>query len=263
MYTPKWISTTYTLLELRDLGLIAGHPQALRACRLLLDRGVCKDGGIGFGWGRSETCVSGMVLSMCARFRLKDSRLDGLAGRLLEEQLGDGGWNCRAYRGSRHGSFHTTISVLEGLRDYEKLGGSLAREACAAQGRGREFFLNHRLYRSHRTGEVANPVFTRFVFPPRWHFDVLRGLDYFRECGADRDERLADAIGVVIRRRRPDGRWSVASHYRARVHFEMERAGEPSRWNTLRALRVLGWWKAGRSESAHATGGARRLRESR
>jgi hypothetical protein len=112
----------------------------------------------------------------------------------------------------------------------------------AAQARGREFLLRHRLFRSHRTGEVINPAWTRFSFPPRWHYDILRALDYFRVCDAPRDERLAEAVEIVRQRRRPDGRWILQNRYRGRVFFELEKVGAPSRWNTLRALRVLRWW---------------------
>ncbi|MGD0200852.1 MAG: hypothetical protein ABSD27_08900, partial [Bryobacteraceae bacterium] len=153
VYTPKWTSTTYTLLELRGLGLPAGNPQALKGCRLLLDRGLYHDGGINFGWAPwpSETCVTGMVLSVSAHFGLKDERLERLAAHLLGQQMTDGGWNCRSFRGATHGSFNTTISVLEGLRDYEALNPERAPRLRQAQERGREFLLAHRLFRSHRT----------------------------------------------------------------------------------------------------------------
>jgi hypothetical protein len=247
LYTPKWISTTYTLLQLRDMGLPARHPQALKACALLLDRGSYRDGGFNCwrSFKHSETCVSGMVVSMAAHFGFKDERVDRMARFLLDEQMPDGGWNCRRVHGATHGSFHTTISVLEALRLYGDGRGAHAGEARAAQVLGREFLLAHRMYRSHRTGKVADPAMTRFSFPPRWHYDVLRGLDYFQACRAPRDPRLQDAIGLVLRRRRRDGRWTLQNRHAGRVHFEMEPVGQPSRWNTLRCLRVLKWWEAG------------------
>jgi hypothetical protein len=248
IYTPKWTSTTYTMVLLRNLGLAAGHPQAMRACRVLLDAGHSEDGGINF-WRRrrkqSETCVSGMVLAVLCWFGFDDPRVDRLAMHVVEQQMADGGWNCRAAPGcggATHGSFHTTISALEGLLEYDRFrGGSVARAASA---RGREFLLVHRLFRSHRTGEAAKPEFTRFSFPPRWHYDALRGLDYFREAGAARDRRLQDAIALVVNRRRPDGRWALQNRYPGKTFFEMEAPGDPSRWNTLRALRVLKWFLA-------------------
>jgi hypothetical protein len=243
LYSPKWTSTTYTLLLLRDLGLGAGNRGARKACQILLDRGLQRDGGIDYGWqGRSETCITGMVLSILAYFRYDDARLLTIAKHLLKAQMADGGWNCRRPLGATHGSMHTTISVLEGLRLLEL---HLERDVDAlraAQRRGREFLLVHRLFRSHRTGNVIRSDFTRFVFPPRWHYDILRALDYFQVVDAPRDPRLSQAIDIVRTRRREDGRWSLLYSYPGKTYFQLERVGMPSRWNTLRALRVLKWW---------------------
>jgi hypothetical protein len=245
IYTPKWTSTTYTMLLLRDMGLPARHPQALKACALLLDRGVSADGGIDFWRSRqSETCVTGMVLSIAARAGVRDARLERLAGNLLNEQMPDGGWNCQRSRGATHSSFHTTILALEALTDYGRTSGGSRAAVSAAAARGREFLAVHRLFRSHRTGEIVKPAMLRFSFPAQWHYDVLRALDHFRDAGAGRDPRLAEAIALVEKRRSADGRWNVAGGYAGREHFRMEETGHPSRWNTLRALRVLGWWYA-------------------
>ena len=251
LYSPKWISTHYTMLLLRDFGLPATNRQARKACALLLDRGLQSDGGINYGiwakWtGRSETCVTGMVLSILSYFEYEDGRLHTIAGHLLAQQMPDGGWNCRRPDGATHASVHTTISVLEGLRHYELHRARAVRAIRAAQRRGREFLLAHRLFRSHRTGDIIKPVFTRFAFPPRWHYDILRALDYFQAVNAPRDRRLAEAIDIVRRSQRPDGRWSLQNRYRGKTYFELERLGAPSRWNTLRALRVLKWWDRGR-----------------
>src|SRR2546422_1885609 len=208
LYSPKWISTTYTMLLLRDFGLPVNNRQARRACTLLLDRGLQRDGGINYGWwGRSETCITGMVLSILTHFECDDDRLDTIADHPLEQQMPDGGWNCRRRFGATHASVHTTINALEGLRHYELQRGRKVRAVQAAQRRGREFLLVHRLFRSHRTGEIIKPIFTRFSFPPRWHYDILRALDYFQAVNAPRDERLRDAIGIVEASRREDGRW--------------------------------------------------------
>jgi hypothetical protein len=250
IYNPKWTSTTYTMVLLRSLGLAPQHPQALRACKLLLDAGFWSDGGINFfprSYKRSEMCVNGMMLAVLCWFGLDDPRVDTLAEHVVAHQMADGGWNCRAmpgYGGATHGSFHTTISVLEGLLEYERFRkdrpGGLSH---LAQARGREFLLIHRMFRSHRAGHVVKAAMTRFSFPPRWHYDVLRGLDYFRDCGAERDQRLAEAIALVEVRRRDDGRWLLQNRHPGKTFFEMESPGEPSRWNTLRALRVLRWWE--------------------
>ncbi len=263
LYSPKWISTTYTMLLLRDCGLPAANRQARKACGLLLDGDLQRDGGINYGWrGRSETCITGMVLSLLSYFDYDDDRLDTLAGHLLKQQMPDGGWNCRRDHGATHSSVHTTISALEGLRFYELhrqfaprlqgeglgVGGKSGRNVRsirAAQRRGREFLLMHRLFRSDRTGEIIKPIFLLFSFPPRWHYDILRALDYFQAGGAPRDPRLGEAIDIVRNTQRKDGRWTLENLYRGKTHFQMERLGAPSRWNTLRALRVLKWWAGG------------------
>jgi hypothetical protein len=245
LYNPKWISTTYTMLLLRDLGLGQSNPHAQRACRLLLDHGLQQDGGINFErWDRSETCVSGMVLSILSYFCYDDNRLELLAEHLLREQMHDGGWNCRRFQGATHSSLHTTMSVLEGLLLYDLFRGSGMVETRTAQERGREFLLVHRLFRSHRTGRIIKSEFKHFHFPPRWYYDILRSLDHFRSAGALRDPRLAEAIEIVRARRQSDGRWLLQKGYTGRVFFELEHAGGPSRWNTLRALRILKWWEA-------------------
>ena len=250
LYSPKWTSTTYTMLTLRDLGLLPSSRQARKACRLLLDGGLQRDGGINYGtwakWtGRSETCVTGMVLAILSYFEYEDARLDTIAGHLLEQQMPDGGWNCQRPDGATHASVHTTISVLEGLRHYELHRGRDLRTVRAAQRRGREFLLAHRLFRSHRSGEIIKPVFIRFAFPPRWHYDILRALDHFQAVNARRDQRLAEAIDIVRSGQRGDGRWSLQNRYKGKTYFELEPLGAASRWNTLRALRVLKWWARG------------------
>ncbi len=245
LYSPKWISTTYTLLLLRRFGLSPRHPQAFKGCALLLDNGFYYDGGINYfrSLNHSETCVTGMILSILCYFQYKDKRINRLVDHLLEQQMKDGGWNCQSYRGATHSSFHTTISVLEGLREFEKNSNGMIFKIQEAQQKGREFLLAHRLFRSSRTGEIVLPALTRFSFPPRWHYDILRALDYFQECGVKKDERLLDAIKIVKKKRKKDGHWSLQNRHPGKVFFEMERIGEPSRWNTLRALRVLNWWE--------------------
>jgi hypothetical protein len=244
LYSPKWTSTTYTMLLLRDLGLTAHSRQARKACALLLERGLRRDGGINYGRrDQSETCITGMVLSILAHFRHDDSRLQTIGTHLLAAQMADGGWNCRRPRGATHSSMHTTISVLEGLRLLELHRDTGIAALRAAQHRGREFLLAHRLFRSHRTGNVITSDFTRLAFPPRWHYDILRALDHFQAVDAPRDPRLSEAIDIIRRRRRNDGRWPLEYSYRGKTHFAIERVGAPSRWNTLRALRVLHWWE--------------------
>ena len=245
-YSPKWTSTTYTLLLLRQLGLPAGSPQAVVGCLRLLDRARWLEGGLTFGKTPRgpETCITALVAGVGAAFGVGDARLERVVGWLLDQQLGDGGWNCQSLRsGSRHGSFHTTILVLEALQEWLELRGPDAAVSRAAAD-GREFFCVHRLYCSHRTGEVVDRAFTRTVFPPGWRHDLLRGLDHFQRAGAARDPRLADAVHLLQRRRRSDGTWVTNAPPRGRYWFELERPGRPGRINTVRALRVLGWWGA-------------------
>jgi hypothetical protein len=255
LYSPKWISTTYTMLLLRDFGLPPNNVQAGKACQILLDRGFMPDGGINYAKSRqiSEACVTGMILSLLSCFEGQDERLDTLAEHLLAQQMPDGGWNCLRPEGATHSSMHTTISVLEGLRHYELLGRRKAASARAAQRRGREFLQQHRLFRSHRTGQIIHPMFLRCSFPPRWHYDILRALDYFRAVDSARDERLAEAVQVLRDKQKPGGRWKLENLYAGRVWFELEHRGAPSRWNTLRAIRVLRWWDGISHKKANCT----------
>jgi hypothetical protein len=243
LYTPKWTSTTYSMLLLRDFGLSPTNRQAKNACTILLDRGFKPDGGINYGEHStvSETCITGMVLSIISYFQYKDSRLHTIVEHLLTKQFPDGGWNCRGHNAT-HSSVNTTISALEGLRWYELNKGSKARQAGDAQKKGREFLLQHRLFRSHRTGRIIKPEFTRLTFPPRWHYDLLRALDYFQWVNAPYDERLKDAIDLLLSKKSEGGTWSVEYEYKGKTFFRLERVGKPSQWNTLRALRTLKWW---------------------
>jgi len=241
LYGYKWISTTYSMVLLRRMGLPRGDERATRACGLFMEEGMWNDGGINLSVSleRSETCLTGMVLGLLSWFEFKDPRGEELVEYLLRNQMADGGWNCERDRGAVHSSFHTTTSVLEGLREYGASDGRRCHETEAAEERGREFLLAHRLYRSHRDGSVADERMLRLSFPPRWRHDVLRGLDYFRSAGATTDERLTDALDVLARKRRGDGRWPLQQRHPGRSWFEMEQVGKPSRWNTLRALRVF------------------------
>jgi hypothetical protein len=252
LYNPKWTSTFYTLLLLRNLGLTGDNEQAAAGAQILAERGIRPDGGLRYNvpprdlHEPGETCVTGMGLAICAHFGQPSAALSPLTGYILREQMADGGWNCQRGRGATHSSFHTTISVLEGLLEFERHCGPVATALRDARARGHEFLFAHSLYRSHRTGAVAHRSFTTFPFPPQWHYDALRGLDYLRAVGAGRDPRAQPAIDLLLSRRRADGRWNAHAAYRGKAWLEMERAAEPGRWNTLRALRVLRWWDARR-----------------
>ena len=241
-YSPKWTSTTYTLLMLRRLGLDPGNDQALLGCHRLFDDARWIRGGISY-WKthtEPETCVNSMILSLACWFNSDDERVHGLAECVLADHMPDGGWNCEMWRGATHSSFHTTISALEGLSEYGRRFPD--RDVDDALAAGREFLNVHGMYRSHRTGEVINPVFGRTPLFPRWHFDILRGLEHYADVGAAHDERLAEVVGMLEDRRRPDGTWAANQRFSGRVWFSPERAGIASRWNTLRVMRVLRWW---------------------
>ena len=241
-YSPKWTSTTYTLLLLHWLGLPAGNPQAVRGCRQLWDGATVYDGGLNIAKTihKPETCITAMLILAASSFGLADPKIDVAVRWLLAQQLDDGGWNCESIRsGSRHGSFHTSISTLDALLEYQSSGGTVPVEDAMRV--GRLFFLEHRLWHSHRTGDEAGREFRRFPFPPQWHFDVLRGLEHFWRAGADRDDRLLDGINVIRHAQSRDGTWPLHRHHPGKRWFSLEGPG-PSRWATLRALRVLRWW---------------------
>lgn len=245
-YGPRWISTFYTLQQLRDLGLAPGHPIALKACRILLDQGLYRDGGINLSVSKdiSDVCVTGMALRSLSWFGWEEPRLERMIDYLLGEQMPDGGWNCLRHRNATHASFHSTLSVLEGIREFRNEAAYRKSSLLRAEERGRDFLLRHRLMVSHRTGKVFSRDMLAFHFPPRWKYDVLRALEHFREAGADRDPRLLDAVRLLEGKRDGQGRLKLAAHHPGAQWFRMEEAGKPSRWNTLRGTRVLEWWSS-------------------
>jgi hypothetical protein len=245
-YVPKWVSTTYTLLELRDMGLDPESKEAFDAVSLVRDNSKWDEGGQAFFDGEVEPCINGMTVAIGAYF---DQEVDGIVDRLLDERLADGGWNCEAERGSTRSSFHTTICVLEGLLEYERRSGT-SPELTAARSGGEEYLLERHMMRRRSDGEIVDNDWTMLSFPPRWHYDVLRGLDYLRSAGAEPDERCAEAIELVETKRDAEGRWLLENTHPGQVHFVMEEGdGKPSRWNTLRAMRVLDWY--GRTRPIH------------
>jgi len=247
LYSPKWISTHYTLMTLVRLGLLQDNQQALTGCQHYLDRTFHDpDGGINIHatYHFSETCVTGMALNFLSYFKLPDTRLFRLVDHLLDQQMPDGGWNCESYRGATHSSFHTTISVLEGLFSFQQ---NIQTEPkiTAARERAHEFLLVHKLYKSHRTGEIVDQRMTRFPFPPRWYYDVLRALDYFQMVKPEKDERFLDAINLLKKKQNKELSWPQYRGMSGRMFLEFEKAGKPGRMNTLRAYRVFKWWLTG------------------
>ncbi|HEY2682184.1 MAG TPA: hypothetical protein VGI93_01635 [Steroidobacteraceae bacterium] len=234
--------TLYTLVVLKELGLDPESPEAKRLTQRIEGLVFRQFGSRPFFTGEVEPCINGRILSVGAYFK-KPSR--ALAKQLLSEQLKDGGWNCEAPTHSHCSSFHTTICVLEGLLDYERL---VRRSPAitAARKRAEEYLLKRRLFRSLRTGKVIEKRWQRFAYPPFWHYDVLRGLEYFRQRGGKPDAMLTQAIDTVIARRHQNGRWPLNVLHAERLPVPMEtKTGHASRWNSLRALRVLRWYAGG------------------
>ncbi|HWA33096.1 MAG TPA: hypothetical protein VG737_03150 [Cyclobacteriaceae bacterium] len=248
-YQPKWTSTHYTLLDLKNLGIRPENRPIAQTLARIFESQKAQDGGIK-PIGReqkSDVCVNGMVLNYSCYFGVNAQALKSVVDFLLSQQMGDGGFNCHSNRkGATHSSLHSTVSVLEGILEYKKNGYRYRlSDLSKARKESEEFILRHRLFRSHRTGKIIDPRFLQLHYPTRWHYDILRALDYFRAAGARYDHRMDDALQVIVDQQTPEGRWKLAAQYPGLMHFEMERAGQPSRWNTLRALRVLRHFKIG------------------
>ena len=247
-----WNSTMHVLMLLRELGLDRTSEQARRAVGLIRDRVTWQGCGPQecnrntFFEGEVEPCINGQVAAVGAYFG-QDVR--GIVDRLLGEQLRDGGWNCEAPERSTRSSFNTTICVLEALLEYERAGNGTPA-VTEARLRGQEYLLERRLWRRRSTGQLierdrkGNGSWTRFAFPTWWHYDVLRGLEYLRSAGVTPDDRMAEAIELVASKRDGDGRWLLETRYPGVMPVETDEGeGRPSRWNTLRALRVLRWYE--------------------
>lgn len=234
-----WTSTFPTLLLLREFGIDPAVESVRETIGLVRDNCRWEYAGEPFFDGEVEPCINGRTAALGAYFGVP---VDGIVVRLLREQLVDGGWNCEAENGSIRSSFHTTMCVLDGLHAYEKATGG-TEESIAAGGRGEEYLLERRLARRLSTGAVVDGDWLKFSFPTQWHYDVLRALDYFRAVGGSPDPRLRETIDVVRDKQQADGTWLLENTHRGATHFVMEDGdGRPSRWNTLRALRVLNWY---------------------
>ena len=250
-WSQDYTDTFHVLELLRRFGLDPDSGQARRAIGLVRDHVTWGDGSPWenpwannrFFEGEVEPCINGNVVATGAYFGVD---MSPLVERLLGEQLADGGWNCEVENGATVSSFGTTINVLEGLLEYERATGGSAGVGDARR-RGEAYMLERRLFRRKSTGDVIDPSWLQFSFPTWWHYDVLRGLDYLRDAGVKPEERLAEAVKVVEGNRDANGRWPLQKRHKGATHFEMEDGeGQPSRWNTLRALRVLDWARARR-----------------
>jgi hypothetical protein len=242
-YQPKWKSSHYTILDLRNLCISPENELIQESIFKILEYGKGEDGGINPEQtiAYSDVCVNGMILNYASYFQMPEEKLVSIVDFLLSQKMSDGGFNCRSNRsGARHSSMHSTISVLEGMTEYEHNGYAYRLdEIKAAIATSKEFLLMHHLYKSDHTWEIIHKDFLRFSYPSRWKYDILRALDYFQYSKTEWDDRMKAAVEVLLEKRNVYSTWNLQSKYPGQTHFDMEKAGKPSRWNTLRAMRVL------------------------
>ena len=242
-YQPKWTSTHYTLLDLKNIGLAQSNQAVKETIAMILDQSKGIDGGINPSGSvnNSDVCINGMFLNYACYFGADQEKLKTVIDYMIAQLMPDGGFNCRKNRsGAVHSSLHSTISVLEGFLEYRRndYGYRLA-EIQELEKSSIEFLLRHRLYQSDHTGKTIDRRMVMLSYPGRWRYDILRCLDYLQDADVPYDERMSDAIEILIKKRRKNGRWPVQQKHVGAVHFDMEKTGSDSRWNTLRALRVL------------------------
>jgi len=242
-YQPKWTSSHYTLLDLRNLCIDPEYTPIKESIDIILGNEKGPDGGIRpiGSIQASDVCINGMFLNYASYFRADEKKLKSVVDFLISQNMHDGGFNCMSNRsGAKHSSLHSTISVLEGITEYENNGyryrmNELARIRQAAT----EFILVHKLYLSDRTGEIIKKEFLRLPYPSRWRYDILRALDYFQYSETPWDDRMQPAINVLLNKRNSDSTWNLQAHHPGKLHFEMEKPGKPGRWNTLRVMRIF------------------------
>lgn len=232
-----WVATMPTLRLLREYGIDPADAEVRAAVAVVREHCRWEYDDLPFFGGEVEPCINGQTVAIGTYF---GEDVSDIVTRLVSEQLPDGGWNCEAENGSVRSSFHTTICVLEGLLGHQQAGGTV--DVAQARRHGEEYLLDRHLLRRATTGELVDPAWTQCSFPTQWHYDVLRGLEYFRSAELEPDPRMSEAIGLLRSKQQPDGRWPLDHTHPGLAWFAMERDGEPSRWITLRALRVLRWY---------------------
>jgi hypothetical protein len=242
-YLPKWISSHYTLLDLKNLSISNRQKDIKLTLNKILNENKSHDGGLSpvRSLSKSDVCVNGMFLNYASYFRTDENDLKSVVDCLLSSQMNDGGFNCQSNRkGVIHSSLHSTLSVIEGISEYTKNNYKYRLEELKkAEKESIEFILEHKLYQSHRTGKTIDNKMLMLSYPSRWRYDILRALDYFQSGGIGFDNRMTDALDVLIGKRRSDKTWPLQARHNGLIHFDMEQPGKASRWNTLRALRVL------------------------
>lgn len=253
-YYPKWTSSHYSLFDLRNLCILPTSTVTKETIAIIANENKAEDGGINPAKTieQSDICVNGMFLNYASYFGLDIEYLKSIIDYILTQGMADGGFNCFYGRyPTVHSSMHSTLSLLEGMATYIKSGYTYrVKEIKEAEMAAREFILMHQLFLSDRTGKIINPNFLKFPYPRRWKYDLLSALDYFQYSETPWDDRMQPAIDVLLKKRNKDGTWNAYAKYPGKVHFEMERAGKPSRWNTLRALRILKYYGIDNSTSS-------------
>jgi hypothetical protein len=242
-YLPKWLSTHYILLDLKNLSVSNQNMDIKLTLNKILKENKSPDGGISpvKSLLKSDVCVNGMFLNYACYFGADENDLKSVVDCILSVQMHDGGFNCNLPgKGAVHSSLHSTLSVLEGINEYSE-NGYIYRlnELKKAEAESKEFILEHKLYKSHRTGDIIDKKMLMLSFPSRWRYDILRALDYYRSSRTPIDSRMQDAINILTAKRRPDLKWPLQARHNGLIYFDMEEVGKASRWNTLRALRVL------------------------
>lgn len=243
-YQPKWTSTHYTLLDLRNLNLPSDNKIVYDTLEMVLKNNMAHDGGIRLGPSTAEfsdVCVNGMFLNYASYFKVDEKKLHSVVDIILHELMTDGGFNCMRIRGgAQHSSLHSTISVLEGLTEFLKAEYTYRKDKIQdAIESAIEFILIHQLFLSDKTGLIINKNFLKLTYPCRWKYDILRAIDFFQYAGIAWDDRMEAALNIIKKKRNDTGTWNAYTPHAGNVHFHMEKAAGPGRWNTLRVLRVL------------------------
>jgi hypothetical protein len=242
-YQTKWISSHYSLLDLKNLSIDNHQKDIQETIHKIIKENKAVDGGINPARSllKSDVCVNGMFLNYASYFQTSENDLKSVVDFIISQQLPDGGFNCHLNRiGARHSSLHTTISIVEGILEYAQQGYTYRLdELKKMEKESVEFILEHKLFKSHRTGEIIDKRMLMLSYPSRWRYDILRALDYFQCASVGYDPQMKDALEVLMKKQRTDKKWPLQARHSGQTHFDMEPAGQASRWNTLRALRVL------------------------
>ncbi|MDD2889045.1 MAG: hypothetical protein PHE49_00195 [bacterium] len=242
IYSPKWISTTYTLLDLKNIAIPPETKEYIESSKILINTlwKIPQKKKERYG----DLCVCGMILNICCYAKISSPKIDEIIDFILGKQFPDGGWNCRWEFDKNHSSLHTTINILEGLKEYLDNNYSYKnKEIIPSIKKAHEFILMHKLYKSDKTDEIIDKKMTMLSYPVRWKYDILRCMDYFRSSCQKYDNRMEEALEIILGKKLINNHWPVQQKYAGRVHFEMEAIGKESRWNTLRVLRVLKKYK--------------------